>query len=111
MQHIFFAFPSDIINTNGSYIDFHSFEIPIGRDVLDDLNKQILGLSGSNQCFVTYVLNQGQYGEAHIHHEEQSVEIDSIFLMCNKSGMYANLNLSMNNKSVFYFVKLVNYPE
>lgn len=109
MQHVFFAFPSEIINTNGSLEDFHSFEIKIGSDVLEFLNDNIENLDNSNQYFMSYMLNEKQFNRAYIHHQDREAKIDCVHLLCNKSGLYASLNLSLKESSVFYFVKLVSY--
>jgi hypothetical protein len=109
MQHVFFAFPSEIINTNGSLEDFHSFEIRIGNDVLDYLNDNIENFDNSNQYFMTYMLNERQLSQAYVHHQDKDANLDFVYLMCNKSGLYASLNLRLKESNTFYFVKLVSY--
>ena len=109
MQHLYYAFPSEIISSNGDVNDFHSLELKIGNDILNMMNKNIVELGNSSQFYISYSFTEDEMKNIFIHHESKSSEIETIILMCNKTGLYANLTLRGERLHLFYFVKLIGY--
>ena len=109
MQHLYYAFTSEIISSNGDVNDFHSLELKIGNDILNMMNKNIAELGNSSQFYISYSFTEDEMKNIFIHHESKSSEIETIILMCNKTGLYANLTLRGERLHLFYFVKLIGY--
>lgn len=111
-KHVkFWAFASDIIQTNGDHNDLHSLEITISTLVLDELNNQVGSISPqmSPQVYVSYILNNEEKEEVNLSFHHSDVIIDKAILMCNKHGLFAAIHLYHGKNLLFYFVRLINY--
>ncbi|ENW02972.1 hypothetical protein ACFQAR_17940 [Acinetobacter beijerinckii] len=110
----FWAFSSEIIQTNGVHEDLHSLEIIIGKDVLEALNDQIgyLKENGLNRYFATYILNSEEMKHVSVYmNEPEMVEVSDLYLMGNISGLYAKFYITLHEKLIFYLVKLIAYEK
>lgn len=108
----FWAFSSEIIQTNGVHEDLHSFEISIGKDVLDALNDQIgyLKENDFNRYFAAYIFNSEEMKHVSVHmNEPDIVEVSDLYLLGNTGGLYAKFHVTLHEKLVFYLVKLIAY--
>jgi hypothetical protein len=108
-QHVFLAFPSDILITNGCYYDFHSFEIRLDEGLLNKLNDAIGIIQSERNFYVTYILNSEEITQVDLQYADDQVVVSTVDVMCNKSGLFAKVFLTKGDSSVFYFLKLVNY--
>lgn len=112
-KHVrFWAFSSEIIQTNGVHEDLHSFEINIGKDVLEALNDQIGYLKENDltRYFAAYIFSSDEMKHVSVHmNEPDTVEVNDLYLMGNTSGLYAKFHITLHEKLVFYLVRLIAY--
>ena len=113
-KHVkFLAFSSEIIQTNGVHEDLHSLEIKIGKDVLEALNDQIGYLKENklNRYFATYIFNSEEMKNVSVHMNEPDIEItvSDLYVMGSTGGLYAKFYISLQDKFIFYLVKLIAY--
>lgn len=113
-EHVkFFAFPSEIIYTNGKPEDLHNVEINVRESILEELNDQIGYFISKRlkQYYVCYSFNQDEMKQVSINFHYTDTIIDRFYLMCNESGLYAKFYITLNEQIMFYLVKLINYDE
>lgn len=108
-QHVFLAFPSEIMKTNGCLYDFQSFEIRLDESLLSKMNEAIGIINPENKLFITYILNSDEITKVDLQYADNEAVISTVHLHCNKSGLYAEIHLTKEDRSFFYFLKLINY--